>query len=613
MRARNVAVTKAFVSYSRCDVGFANTLTGKLEGYDIACWLDIAQLAPGSDWADSIDRALDECDALVLVASRESVASPHCRAEWSQAEAAGKRLVIAGIEPVAIPAELGKHSVVDMRRRGAWSRLAALVLANDDVEELRSDELAWYRVPRPLKIAAIGLVALLTYEIVTFAQMFHSVGGLTSGRAFALDVLVAAELSLFLASIVFTVRWLWRFLQREKTARKLYAMALIPLAWAIAGFTFPGETIVLLGLALVWPMVFLNASVGSGLRTWLPARPRLLAKPSSSADANSAAVVTDGAARAAVLPSVTTGYLQFYDRHDALAARRIDRLLESSGLRPAHFEDDAGAVCLLSLSNATPTDFAPLRAAGTSTRPVVCIALSSIALGSDLAPVQRLHWIDYRARNDLTIEALARWLSTGNPAVTPTLAAEDAEPASLDGLKLPVGVSMLQSALLFLAAVVLCCMLTPLLERTFSSRDVQPAWGLLSGFLAALLAVTASTLLVARVTTLPMLVVTSLVGIGLFGLWGAAPETATGGGTSGGLGLLAMLAVIGGAFVYAVASVSGGELRSWFLAEGLPWRSSENTLAASSVTRLATRQTALAFGAGVASSIILASNIGLGA
>jgi TIR domain len=78
---RLIVGRRIFVSYSRRDFYFAEQLAVALRRRELAAWFDVHELAAGTDWSAGIDRAIVECDALVLVATRASLESPYVRRE----------------------------------------------------------------------------------------------------------------------------------------------------------------------------------------------------------------------------------------------------------------------------------------------------------------------------------------------------------------------------------------------------------------------------------------------------------------------------------------------------------------------------------------------------
>ena len=84
-----------FISYSRKDFYFAESLAFHLDREGIATWLDANHLAPGGDWAAEIDHALDEAETVVLVLTPDSIRSEYVRREWQRALAQGDHLILA--------------------------------------------------------------------------------------------------------------------------------------------------------------------------------------------------------------------------------------------------------------------------------------------------------------------------------------------------------------------------------------------------------------------------------------------------------------------------------------------------------------------------------------
>ncbi len=70
-----------FISYSRKDYYFAESLTFALIQRDVAAWLDVKDLRPGVDWEQRLESAIDTASHLVLVASPDSLRSSNVAAE----------------------------------------------------------------------------------------------------------------------------------------------------------------------------------------------------------------------------------------------------------------------------------------------------------------------------------------------------------------------------------------------------------------------------------------------------------------------------------------------------------------------------------------------------
>lgn len=123
---------RVFVSYSRRDYYFAESLSLQLLQHGVPAWMDVLELQPGSDWQASLFEAVDGCAAFVLVASPAALASPHVRAEWQRALAQRRRVLLLGWQQrVRLPPELQGCEWLDFRGRfaPALARLAALLAA----------------------------------------------------------------------------------------------------------------------------------------------------------------------------------------------------------------------------------------------------------------------------------------------------------------------------------------------------------------------------------------------------------------------------------------------------------------------------------------------------
>lgn len=108
-----------FLSYSRSQFYFAESLMLRLEGNAVSVWFDTHRIQAGTDWKDSIDRGLSACASMVLVLSRDALASENVDYEWRTALEHGKRLYVVLFEAVDPPPELSREAVaiIDMRTR----------------------------------------------------------------------------------------------------------------------------------------------------------------------------------------------------------------------------------------------------------------------------------------------------------------------------------------------------------------------------------------------------------------------------------------------------------------------------------------------------------------
>ena len=106
-----------FISYSRKDYYFAESLTFSLIQRDVAAWLDVKDLRPGVDWEERLQSAIDNASHLVLVASPDSLHSPNVAVEWKRALARGIPVIVAHLRGYNVPAELARMPRVNFHGR----------------------------------------------------------------------------------------------------------------------------------------------------------------------------------------------------------------------------------------------------------------------------------------------------------------------------------------------------------------------------------------------------------------------------------------------------------------------------------------------------------------
>lgn len=82
-----------FISYSRRDKPFVQSLDAALRRTDRDPWIDWDDIQPTEDWWDAIQRGIEGADTFVFVVSPDSVISKVCTQEVDHAVACNKRLV----------------------------------------------------------------------------------------------------------------------------------------------------------------------------------------------------------------------------------------------------------------------------------------------------------------------------------------------------------------------------------------------------------------------------------------------------------------------------------------------------------------------------------------
>ena len=104
-----------FISYSRREIGFVDSLVDRLEDDGHQVWLDYRSLIPGTPWRDQIHKGIDEADVILLVVSKASLSSQNVEVEWKGVIQQKKRIILLVFEAVDLPDELEKYEWVDFR------------------------------------------------------------------------------------------------------------------------------------------------------------------------------------------------------------------------------------------------------------------------------------------------------------------------------------------------------------------------------------------------------------------------------------------------------------------------------------------------------------------
>ncbi|MEW5960994.1 MAG: toll/interleukin-1 receptor domain-containing protein, partial [Chloroflexota bacterium] len=81
-----------FISYSRREAPFANSLLDALEDRGVKVWLDYHSLIPARPWLDQIFSGIAAADVFLLVVSKASLASKNVQPEWRRAKELQKRI-----------------------------------------------------------------------------------------------------------------------------------------------------------------------------------------------------------------------------------------------------------------------------------------------------------------------------------------------------------------------------------------------------------------------------------------------------------------------------------------------------------------------------------------
>ncbi|MEL7350472.1 MAG: toll/interleukin-1 receptor domain-containing protein [Cyanobacteria bacterium P01_A01_bin.116] len=125
-----------FISYAHTDRAFAQALTQVLEstGNHVCVWKD-TKIEAGSDWEQEIQRALNKASVVVLITSKDALASQYVNYEIGSAIAAEAQVIPVLIDDVeSLPTYLGHIHPVDARGRDEASVGVELAAAIKEIQ-----------------------------------------------------------------------------------------------------------------------------------------------------------------------------------------------------------------------------------------------------------------------------------------------------------------------------------------------------------------------------------------------------------------------------------------------------------------------------------------------
>ena len=180
-----------FISYSRQEVTFVDSLARALEKQGIRTWVDFRNLIPGHKWQDQLDNGLKNSEAILLVISKASMKSRAVMDELKKSVDSGKRIVMIIFEPCFVDRRLKEREWVDFSRDfdGAILQLKS-ILAQPEGKMIEGPPQKYVREKAKLSLFTILLSPLLFIVSLLLRVMFGS-GYLPKGtkRFFFLSML----------------------------------------------------------------------------------------------------------------------------------------------------------------------------------------------------------------------------------------------------------------------------------------------------------------------------------------------------------------------------------------------------------------------------------------
>ncbi|MBZ0284713.1 MAG: toll/interleukin-1 receptor domain-containing protein [Anaerolineae bacterium] len=446
-----------FLSYSRQQFYFAESLAIHLQQKGIPIWFDMQQLEPGKDWAEGIQRGLVNSAGLVLVASRAALASPYVRLEWEAALKDNKPVYVVLFESVSLPDELLSTPIFDLRadfNRGV-ERLAKSIQEN---------------VPHNDRIPAdnpLHLPTRLSRPVLTVAAAIFLVGLVVLWGASGINDLFPWYYpnefvnSITLAYVIFGLYLSyqsWRFIRRQRidfTRIYLYL-------FAIAGLLSSGFTALNVCLNLMLPhssrywvsaVGFTVIPILLGWLWWRAAQlmsnsPDILRwMPTGDASQNiRVRLNSKQRPRIISLPPTPKVFKLHYHTADSRIAAQITNMLVKHGFRMVRGDEEVGQHIAV-VSNFT----AQLEAANLPN--AINVVASGISIPGDIRQLNAIQWVDYRTRSRQQLHALGEYLQeAADGRKDQRFYSLNVVPESLNKMVMPNGVRLFTYFLAGLAA-----------------------------------------------------------------------------------------------------------------------------------------------------------------
>ena len=229
---------RLFLSYSREEFYYTDSVAAVLQASGHEIWFDVQQLTPGLDWKEGIGKGLRECEGLLLIASRKSIESPYVASEWKAVQEEGKPVYVLMYEPVVLPPELKPQAIISGHRTfdRTMYRLRECLEAGKISQDRIPKPNRWNRFPPRIRMIA-GVLALNSLLSVIIGVIF-----LTS--SLSVDTIASAAVPgrrLVMPGILFIVASFYSF----STLRKLLKRRFIRIE-IYAGLMAPGAAFTVL-------------------------------------------------------------------------------------------------------------------------------------------------------------------------------------------------------------------------------------------------------------------------------------------------------------------------------------------------------------------------------
>src|SRR5437764_14170014 len=129
-----------FISFKHEDLDFAENVISRLEKVGFSTWAD-DKLRAGDDWRTTIDLAIKNAFALVVIMTPEAKASEYVTYEWAFAWGAGVKVIPVLLRPTELHPRLEALQYLDFTSRlvRPWDALLNVVKNAASIQRSEKD------------------------------------------------------------------------------------------------------------------------------------------------------------------------------------------------------------------------------------------------------------------------------------------------------------------------------------------------------------------------------------------------------------------------------------------------------------------------------------------
>lgn len=405
-----------FVSYSRKQMYFAEAVALYLQRAGFEVWFDLQKLGPGVDWSSALKDGYNNCEKLVLIASKAAIESRYVQVEWEAALSNGREVIVVLTEAMTLPESLRASPVYDARTHFEQTTQSLIAYFRGETPARHDPVPAPGRFPLPLTMPlpiwftlfVMALPAISVWITTALFPVGEYLYQYAIGVGVGLYLLVVHGITAFRFwrhairfEEVKNGRWnlLW-----AQTGTSLICWLLLFLSESSPFARLVGVLILLLPLVTVyWAFRVLTRS--ADILRWFP---------SGDADQDmresiQGKLVADHKEAEDSQPETTgVSFAIHSDPADKALAEQISSVFEKEGCKPA--PENRANTHLVILTNRTSKQWLVERNDSLSGR-VIYILGTNIDTSPELQPILQKQVVDFRMGRLKTIQALASRLA----------------------------------------------------------------------------------------------------------------------------------------------------------------------------------------------------------